>query len=68
MIRFLRRVNILAMAAEVGLEMGNSFPSDVCSVGVLLWEIYELESPFENVESEGMNSKRLSLGREHGPY
>ncbi|KAL3817348.1 hypothetical protein ACHAXA_004474 [Cyclostephanos tholiformis] len=39
------------MAPEVGLEMGYSFPSDVYSFGILLWEICALDKPFGSVKS-----------------
>jgi len=39
------------MAPEVGLEMGYSFPADVHSFGILLWQICSLKKPFDKVES-----------------
>ena len=39
------------MAPVVGLEMGHSFPADVHSFGILLWQICALKKPFDKVES-----------------
>jgi serine/threonine protein kinase len=39
------------MAPEVGLDLGYSFPSDVYSFGILLWEICSLKKPFGSVKS-----------------
>jgi serine/threonine protein kinase len=39
------------MAPEVGLETGYSFPADVHSFGILLWQICALKKPFDKVES-----------------
>ena len=39
------------MAPEVGLETGHSFPADVYSFGILLWQICALKKPFDKVES-----------------
>jgi serine/threonine protein kinase len=39
------------MAPEVGLEMGHSFPADVHSFGILLWQICAHKKPFDKVES-----------------
>ena len=39
------------MAPEVALEMGYSFPADVYSFGILLWEICALKKPFDHVKS-----------------
>jgi serine/threonine protein kinase len=39
------------MAPEVGLESGYSFPADVHSFGILLWQICALKKPFDKVES-----------------
>jgi len=40
------------MEPEVGLETGYSFPADVHSFGILLWQICALKKPFDKVESE----------------
>ena len=39
------------MAPEVGLDLGYSFPSDVYSFGILLWEICALDKPFGSVKT-----------------
>jgi serine/threonine protein kinase len=39
------------MAPEVGLDQGYSFPSDVYSFGILLWEICALDKPYGSVKS-----------------
>jgi serine/threonine protein kinase len=39
------------MAPEVGLNLGYSFPSDVYSFGILLWEICALDKPFDSVKT-----------------
>jgi len=39
------------MAPEVGLDLGYSFPADVYSFGILLWEICALKKPFDSVKS-----------------
>jgi serine/threonine protein kinase len=39
------------MAPEVGLDLGYTFPSDVYSFRILLWEICALKMPFGNVKS-----------------
>jgi serine/threonine protein kinase len=39
------------MAPEVGLDLGYSFPADVYSFGILLWEICALKKPFGSVKS-----------------
>jgi serine/threonine protein kinase len=39
------------MAPEVGLETGHSFPADVHSFGILLWQICALKKPFHDVKS-----------------
>ena len=39
------------MAPEVGLELGHSFPAEVHSFGILLWQFCALKKPFDKVES-----------------
>jgi len=39
------------MAPEVALGHGYSFPVDVHSFGILLWEILSLKKPFSNIKS-----------------
>jgi serine/threonine protein kinase len=38
------------MAPEVGMLKGYSFPADVHSFGILLWQICALKKPFDKVE------------------
>jgi serine/threonine protein kinase len=41
------------MAPENGLGLGYSFPADVYSFGILLWEICSLKKPFAHIKSPG---------------
>lgn len=40
------------MAPEIGFGRGYSFPADVHSFGILLWEILSLKKPFGKIESQ----------------
>ena len=39
------------MAPEVGLSRGYSFPADVYSFGMLIWQICSMERPFSHIKS-----------------
>ena len=46
-----QRGTLRYMAPEIGLDLGYSFPADVYSFGMLLWEMCILEKPFNSVKS-----------------
>jgi len=55
------------MAPEVGLSLGYGLPSDVYSLGVLLWEICSFDKPFAHITSAAAFERAVFKGGERPP-